>query len=99
MLVTQSCLILCHPMDCSLLGSSVHGILQANIMEWVAIPFSRGIFLPHGLNPGLLQADSLLSEPPGKGLTVWEDVKITLSSPLKSSPGGLDTSNHLPTIP
>jgi len=41
-LVTQSCLTLCNPMDCSLPGSSVHGILQARILEWVAIPFSRG---------------------------------------------------------
>ena len=41
-LVTQSCLTLCHPMDCSPPGSSVHGILQARILEWVAIPFSRG---------------------------------------------------------
>ena len=41
-LVTQSCPTLCNPMDCSLLGSSVHGILQARILERVAIPFSRG---------------------------------------------------------
>ena len=39
-LLAQSCLILCDPMDCSPLGSSVHGILQARILEWVAIPFS-----------------------------------------------------------
>ena len=39
--VTQSCLTLCDPMDCSLLGSSIHGILQARILEWVAISFSR----------------------------------------------------------
>ena len=37
----QSCLTLCNPMDCSPPGSSVHGILQARILEWV-IPFSRG---------------------------------------------------------
>ena len=36
-LVTQSCTALCYPMDCSLLGSSVHGIFQARIQEWVAI--------------------------------------------------------------
>ena len=42
LLVTQSCLTLCDPMDCSPSGSSVHGILQARILEWVAIPFSRG---------------------------------------------------------
>ena len=40
--VTQWCLTLHGPMDYSLLGSSVHGILQARILEWVAIPFSRG---------------------------------------------------------
>ena len=41
-LVTQACPTLCSPVDCSLPGSSVHGILQAKILEWVAIPFSRG---------------------------------------------------------
>ena len=40
-LVAQSCPTFCDPMDYSLLGSSVHGILQARIREWVAIPFSR----------------------------------------------------------
>ena len=40
--VTQSCLTLCDPMDCSLPGSSVHGILQARVLEWGAIAFSRG---------------------------------------------------------
>ena len=38
----QFCLTLCKPLDCSLPGSSVHGILQAGILEWVANPFSRG---------------------------------------------------------
>ena len=41
-LVAQSCLTLCNPVDCSLPGSSVHGILQARILQWVAISFSRG---------------------------------------------------------
>ena len=36
--VAQSCPTLCDPMDCSLPGSSVHGILQARILEWVTIP-------------------------------------------------------------
>ena len=40
-LITQSCLTLCDPMDCSLPGSSVMGILQARILEWVAMPSSR----------------------------------------------------------
>ena len=40
-LVAQSCPILCDPMDCNLPDSSVHGILQARILEWVAISYSR----------------------------------------------------------
>ena len=40
-LVTQSCPALWDPMECSLPGSSVHGLLQARILKWVAIPFSR----------------------------------------------------------
>ena len=45
-LVAQPCPTLCDPMDCSLLGSSVHGIFQARILEWVAIPFLRGSYWP-----------------------------------------------------
>ena len=41
-LVAQSCTTLCDPMDCSPPGSSVHGILQARILEWIAMPSSRG---------------------------------------------------------
>jgi len=54
-------------MDCSLPGSSVHGILQARKLEWVAMSFSRDLSDP-GLEPrsSTLQADSLPSEPPGK---------------------------------
>ena len=44
--VTKSCPTLCDPMDCSLPGSSVHGIFQARILEWVAISFSRGSSQP-----------------------------------------------------
>ena len=43
-LVTQSCPVLCDPMDCSPPGSSVLRILQAGILEWVANSFSRGFF-------------------------------------------------------
>ena len=65
--VSQLCSALCGPLDCSLPGFSINGILQARILVWVAVPFSRD--LP---NPGMesrspvLQADSLPSEPPGK---------------------------------
>ena len=41
-------------------GSSVHGILQAGILEWVAIPFSKGIFIIQGLNRGLLHCRQIL---------------------------------------
>ena len=44
--VAQSCPTLCDPVDCSPPGSSVHGILQARILEWIAISFSRGSSQP-----------------------------------------------------
>ena len=66
-LVTQLCLTPCDPMNSSLPGSSVHGIFQARILEWVATFFSRGSSRP-GIEPWSpnLQAHSLLFEPPGK---------------------------------
>ena len=66
-LVTQSCPTVCDPVDCSPLGSSVHGILQARILGWVAIPFSRtSSRLEIEPKSPALQADSLLFEPPEK---------------------------------
>ena len=44
--VVKSCPTLCDPMDCSLPGSSVHGIFQAIVLEWIAISFSRGSSQP-----------------------------------------------------
>ena len=57
--VAQSCPTLCDPIDCT-----VHGILQARVLEWVAFPFSRGSSKP-GIEPKspTLQADSLPAEP------------------------------------
>ena len=49
--VTQSCQTLCDPVDCSLPGSSLHGILQARVLEWVAISFSRGSSWPRDRTP------------------------------------------------
>ena len=70
-------------MDCSLLGSSVHGIFQVRILEWVVISFSRDFPNPviESRSPEL-KADSLLTEPPGKSIVVsvaysketWEEV-------------------------
>ena len=58
--VTQSCLNLCDPMDCSLPGSSVRGIFQARILEWVAISSSRTSSPIQGSNPSLLHCRQTL---------------------------------------
>ena len=65
-LVTQLCLTLSDPMDCILPSSSVHGILQARILEWVATPFSGGNLPDPRIEPRslALQADSLPFELP-----------------------------------
>ena len=78
-LVIQSCPTLCNPKDCSLIGSSVHGILQAIILELLPFPSPRD--LP---DPGIesrsptLQVDSLLSKPPGKSLNCSSIVEYLL---------------------
>ena len=79
--VAQSCLTLCDPMDCSLPGSTVHGIFQARVQEveevtpgwvgnalkWVAIPFSRGSPQSRGRTQvSCIAGDSLQSETAGK---------------------------------
>ena len=72
-LVAQSCLTLCNPMDYRLPGSSVHGILQVRILEWVAIPFSRG---------SLQSRDrTKVSRIAGRFLTGWaiREVKVLVS--------------------
>ena len=53
-------LTLCDPMDCSPPGCSIHGILQARILEWVAMPSSRGSSQPRWLNLGLLHCRQIL---------------------------------------
>ena len=67
--VAQLCPTLHDPMDCSLPGSSFHGIFQARVLEWVAISFSRGFSNP-GIEPRspALQVDAIPSEPPGKSI-------------------------------
>ena len=73
--VAQSRPTLCGPMDCSPPGASIHGTLQARVLEWVAVSFSRkdpgdlsGDLPNPGIEPGspALQADALTSEPPEK---------------------------------
>ena len=62
-LVVQSCPILCDPMNCTHKAPLSMGIVQAGILEWVAMPSSRGSFQPR--SPAL-PADSLPTEPQGK---------------------------------
>ena len=73
--VTQSCPTLCDPMDCSLLCSSVHGIFQARVLEWVAISFSRGSSWPTDWTQ--------VSRIVGRYFTVWATREVqTLSYDL-----------------
>ena len=76
-------------MDCSPPGSSVHGISQARTLEWVAISFFQGVFLPQGLHSRLLhwQVDSL-PESPGKPIRVGEWGEIETSSSQLTTPQG-----------
>ena len=78
-LVTQSCLMLCHSMDWSLPGSSVHGILQARILEWVTVPFSRRSCRPRNRTQVSRTAGSFFTtKPPGKPCsTVLLDFSFT----------------------
>ena len=63
----QLCPILCDPIDCSLPGFSVHGILQARILEWEAILFSRGSSRPRDQTwVSCIAGRFFTAEPPGK---------------------------------
>ena len=69
-----------NPMNCSLPGSSVHGILQARILEWIAMPSSGDLPDP-GIEPGspALKADSLPTEPPGKPSALSLYLRLSLN--------------------
>ena len=72
----QSCPTLCDLMDCSLLGSSVHGILPAGVLEWVAMPISRGSSQPkdciHVSCGFCITGRFFTTEPPGDANTNWD---------------------------
>ena len=68
--VDQSCPNLCNPMDSSLSGSSLHGIFQARMLEWVAIPFSRG--------SSQSKDRTQLSHITGRFFTIWATKKAQL---------------------
>ena len=75
--VAQSCPTLCDPMDCSLPGSSVHGIFQARVLEWGAISFSRGSSQPRDW--------TLVSRIAGRCFNLWATRAI--KGPSNSTPG------------
>ena len=88
-LVSQLCPTLCDPMDCSLPGSSVHGILQARILQWVAISFSRGSSWPRDQT-----RDSCFA---GRFFTIWVKKWSVNRSvmPDSSQPHGLQPTRLL----
>ena len=106
--IAQLCLTLCDPMDSNPPGSSVHGILQARILEWVAMPSSRGFSNP-GIEPASLACPALAggfftTVSPGKPQKT--KVKSKISKPLPSLPvpgepsfmvGTLSTSQEGPS--
>ena len=74
----QSCVTLCGPMDCSPPGFSVHGILQARVLEWVAMPSSRGSSQLRDLaQVSCIAGGFFTTEPPGKPLL---SLSVSLSS-------------------
>ena len=85
MKVTQLCLTLCNLID-----YTVHGILRARIVGWVAVPFSRDLPNP-GIEPRspVLQADSLPAEPPGKPKNIGVDSLLQQIFPTQESNWGL----------
>ena len=86
-LAPQSCPTLFDPMDCSPPGSSIYGVLQARILEWVAIPFSRGILLSQGSNLGLLHCRQILYHLSYKGSSLTTMLSCSSLAPLGG--GGL----------
>ena len=74
--VAQLCPTLCNPMDCSLSGSSLHGILQATVLEWVAISFSRGSSWPRDRTQ--------VSRIAGRRFNLWATREATKNYALKN---------------
>ena len=79
--VVQLCLTLCDPVDCSLPGSSIHGIFQAKTLEWVAISFSRSSW-PRGWTQ--------VSHIVGRRVTIWATREVFI---LWGFPGGTSVQN------
>ena len=84
--ITRSCPTLCNPMDCSPPGSSVYGVLQARILEWVH-SLLQGLFPTQGLNPGLPHCRWILSHLSHQGSpNVLEYTAAAAAKSLQSCP-------------
>ena len=102
----QLCLTLCDPMDCSLPSSSVHRLLQARILEWVAMPSSRESFWPRdrtqtqGSNPRLLWLlhckQILYCWAMGEGNNLIENLLVRIKATMKE---WMNRRQCLPKLP
>ena len=101
MLVAQSCPTLCNPMDCSLPGSSVHGIRQARMLEWPSTPFSKEFFQPRDWTwgPSILNIHVYIHT---HGNIRSDQIRSvaqscsTLCDPMKCNTPGLPVHHQLP---
>ena len=101
----QSCLTLFNPLDCSPPGSSVHGILLARILEWVAMLSSRGFSQPrdrtHVSRGSCIEGRFFTAEPPGKPFISYQIRSVAQSCPtlcdsMNHSTPGLPVHHQLP---
>ena len=101
-LVAQSCLTLCDPMNYSPSGTSVHGILQARILEWVAIPFSKGSSQPRDQTPVSCMAETFFTSWATRNFKCLFKEKINKDATLQNSnelrQWFFSERPHIPTI-
>ena len=97
--VTQSCLTLSDPMDCSPPGSSVHGIFQARVLEWGATAFSDSCFV-NPMNSMKRQKDRTLKDELPRSVQFGSVAQScpTLCNPMNHSTPGLLVHHQLPEI-
>ena len=90
--VAQSCSALCDPVDCSPPGSSIHGILQARVLEWVAMSFSRGSSQPRDWTQ--------VSRIAGRRFTIWAiNSQIQYLTASNYTTGNTDYPTAIPYLP
>ena len=88
--VAQSCPTLCDPINCSVPGSSVHGIFQATVLEWIAISFSRGSSQPRAWT----QVSCIVD----RRFTVWATREVSLPKVVVSLPKASSFQSSIPNF-